>query len=142
MSIARGKTANKPGLWLLRSRRRHDLNVRCGVLPVRQFEGLQFGPERFRDFCRIARGDDDKKLRNRLAFFGDKPNACDPDNLLQRCDPRASAASLDSLDQHVGSMGRQRLQVVRIGRKYGPSGFRERHDKCIDGRPTAGQSPQ
>ena len=39
-------------------------------------------------------------------------------------------------------MGRQRLEVVRIGRKYGPSGFRECHDKCIDGRPTAGQAPQ
>jgi hypothetical protein len=49
---------------------------------------------------------------------------------------------LDSLDQHVGSMGRESFQVVRIGRKYGRSGFRECNYERIDGRPTAGQSPQ
>ena len=49
---------------------------------------------------------------------------------------------LDALDQHVCRVGRQRFEVVRIGRKYGPPGFRECHDKCIDGRPTTGQSPQ
>jgi hypothetical protein len=54
----------------------------------------------------------------------------------KRCGP------LDSLDPHAGSVGRQRLQVVRIGREYGPSGFRECHDKRIDGGPTTSQSPQ
>jgi hypothetical protein len=57
-------------------------------------------------------------------------------------DPARRRRDLDSLDQHVGSVGRQRFQVVRIGCNYGPSGFRECHDKCIDRRPTAGQSPQ
>jgi hypothetical protein len=42
------------------------------------------------------------------------------------------STDLYSLDQHVGGVGRQRLQVIRIGCKYGPSGFRECHYKCID----------
>lgn len=47
--------------------------------------------------------------------------------------PRAGAEALDSLDQYIGGVGRQRLQVVRIGREYSPAGFRERHDQRIDG---------
>jgi hypothetical protein len=52
--------------------------------------------------------------------------------------PKRQRRDSDPLDQHVGSVSRQRFQIARVGRKYGPSGFRECHHKCIDGRPTAG----
>ena len=63
-------------------------------------------------------------------------------NKPMRPRPARQRRDLNSLDQDVGSVGRQRLQVVRIGREYGPSGFRECHDKRIDSRPTTGQPPQ
>jgi len=47
--------------------------------------------------------------------------------------PARQHRNLDSLNQHIGSVGRQRLQVVRIGGEYRPSGFRECHHKRIDG---------
>ncbi len=47
--------------------------------------------------------------------------------------PARQHRKLDSLNQHIGSVRRQRLQVVRIGRKYGPSRFRECHHKRIYG---------
>lgn len=39
--------------------------------------------------------------------------------------PTRRHRNLDSLGQHLGSLGRQRLQVVQIGREDGPSRFRE-----------------
>ena len=41
--------------------------------------------------------------------------------------------NLDSLDQHVGGVGGERLQVVWVGGKDGAAGFGECDDEGIDG---------
>jgi hypothetical protein len=55
---------------------------------------------------------------------------------------REEADDLGSLDEHVGGVGRQCFQVAGIGREDGSSGFRECHDKRIDGRPATGEPSQ
>lgn len=45
----------------------------------------------------------------------------------------AVIAVLDLVDSHVGGVGGQGLEVVRIGREHGPAGFRECHYERIDG---------
>lgn len=52
---------------------------------------------------------------------------------------KAAVRDLDSLNQHVGSVGRQRPKVIRVRSEHCPSGFRECHDERIDGRPATGQ---
>ena len=51
----------------------------------------------------------------------------------------AAALSLDSLDDHVLSAGRQRFEILRVGCEHGSARLGDRHNQRINGRATASE---
>jgi hypothetical protein len=55
---------------------------------------------------------------------------------------RSLGATSDSFDENILRMDRERLEVLRVGGQDGSARFRDRDDKCINGRSSTRKASQ